>query len=110
MAAGSNSDLTCVAELNPSSSATSLIPTSVLIPSPTQRRGEGIRKIVDVFRRCQRTHQADAEDLSGERTKSTGDFNAVFFEQRSPHLGFVHTLRNLRSVQIPDAILGRYQH
>src|ERR1019366_7508965 len=67
-------------------------------------------KIVNVLRRRQRAHYADAEDFSGERTEAASDFNAVLFKQRGPHLGFVYTLRKFRSVEIPDAMLGRYQH
>ena len=55
-------------------------PTLVLVPRPAQRSRKGIREIVDVFRGCQRSHQADAEDLSGERTEAASDFNAVLFE------------------------------
>jgi hypothetical protein len=51
----------------------------VLIPCAAQCGFEAIGKIVDVLRRCQRAHDADAEDFSRQRTEAAGDFDAVLW-------------------------------
>ena len=59
-----------------------LLNASTFVSRVTQRVAELRYKVLHVVARCQRAHDADAKDLAGERTKASGDVDAVLANQR----------------------------
>src|SRR5579862_2178528 len=78
-------------------------------PRSPDRFGQRADDPLDIVDRRAGSHETDAPDLAGERSKAGADLDAVMIEQSPAHGGFIDFLRAVRhahGIQAPQA-LGR---
>src|SRR5829696_2556641 len=69
-----------------------------------ERPAERVQKEVGGFRCRERSHQTDAEDLSGERTEASQHLDTVLRHQMLADLHIVNTGGHANGIQVPHAI------